>query len=444
LSALAERRFGVAVLALSVFAAFQGVAYAPFAGPRLGDSYGYIVAAKAIRHGSYSTPLPHVDVTGLRIPSDARGEIERQTYRTPGFPLLVAATGGGEHRAATRLLIGLQAVLAGLATLLIAFAARRLLPAGLALAAAAVVAADPYTKHYVPRVLSEALAIFLAAGVAYAFVRAWESRAPLWWGTLGAAVAVLTLTRPLFALLLPLALVAAAVRAARPWARAFAIAAVTTAAAVLLGPWLAWTHAATGRFVVSSFGEGWNLLIAAHGEGLNRTAVEIERDPAYVRDFTSVHRFAPSAAELRNYPKAHPHYLVRADSEQRRLAVRLYERRLRHHPASVAGEAAYRAYFLWMAHEDWVQPRGVNFLLRLADWIVFILALAGSVIAIRRGGALRGLAVALVVFTLVNAAHHVEARYAMPVRAVYLLLAVVGTQVLLGLRRSVRREERAG
>ncbi|HEX6700359.1 MAG TPA: glycosyltransferase family 39 protein [Gaiellaceae bacterium] len=429
-------RFGLVVVALGVVGAVQGLVYVPFAGPFLGDSPSYIAPARAIRDGSYSTPLRDVDVTGLAIPESAQGALERQTYRTPGYPLLLAATGwGGPGR--PYLLIVVQALLAGAAVSLLALTARRLWGERVGLLAGALAALDPYPKHYVPRVLSEALAGFLVAVAAYAFVRAWQSRSPLWWAGAGAATAALTLTRPLFVLAVPLVVIGALV--ARSWRGAVACAA---ACALLLGPWLAWEANATGRVTVSSFGEGWNLLIAAHGEGYGRTAVEVENDPAYQRDFSSVHRFAPPAAELRRDPKAHPHYLARADAEQRRLARALYGKRLRHEPLTVLAEIAYRGYFLWMAHEDWVQPRGVVWLLRALDWVTLLLAVIGAAYAFRLGGAGRALALFLLLFTAVNALHHVEARYAMPVRGLevsFLGLALTTLRVPRQRRQEQRR-----
>jgi 4-amino-4-deoxy-L-arabinose transferase-like glycosyltransferase len=425
--------FNAAVLVLGLVGAVQGLIHVPFAGPRLGDSPGYEAAAHAIRHGSYSTPLPDVDVTGLSIPESAQGAPERQTYRTPGYPLLLAAADYGGAR--PLVLIAVQALLTGFGVILVALTARRLWSERAGLLAGTLAAVDPYPKHYVPRVLSEALAGFLVAVTAYAFVRAWQERAAAWWALTGLATAALALTRPLFVLVVPLAVLAALLR--RSWRGALTCAA---ACAVLLAPWLAWEGDVTGRVTMASFGEGWNLLLAAHGEGLHRTAVEVERSPAYLRDFDSVHRFAPPAAKLRADPKAHPHYLARADAEQRRLAEHLYGKRLRHEPLTVLGEVVYRGYFLWMAHEDWVQPRGFVWLLRAADWLVLALAAAGAAIAFRLGGAGRALALFLVLFTLVNAVHHVEARYAMPVRGLY--VAFVALSLLALADRKRRQEER--
>lgn len=408
---------------LGVVAGLQGLAYVPFAGHRLGDTESYVVAAKAILHGGYTTPLGSVDVTGLKLPASAVGSPERQTYRTPGYPLLLAATGGGGSGAPTDAIIAVQALLAGLTTLVLVFTFRRLWGDRLALFAGALTALDPFPKHYVTRILSEVLAGFLVAVTAYAFVRAWQERSARWWAAAGLAAAALTLTRPLFALAIPLLAIAALPRLRF-------LAAVLAGSALLLIPWLGWTTAATGRPALSSFGEGWNLLLAAHGEGLHHTAVQVERSASYQRDFNSVHRYAPTAQELRTSPDAHPHYLVKADSEQRRLATNLYLHRLAHEPWEVVWESLYRSYFLWQAHEDWVQPGWLLPFLRALDWLSLVLAAAGCWLALRAGGAARALAVFLLIFTLLNGLHHVEARYAMPVRGLYLGFAALALSQL--------------
>jgi 4-amino-4-deoxy-L-arabinose transferase-like glycosyltransferase len=427
--------FRVAVLAVGVVGAVHGLVYVPFAGPRLGDTPAYVAAAKAIRAGSYSTPLPDVDVTGLHIPDSAQGAPERQSYRTPGYPLLLAATGWSD-RGRPWVLYVVQALLTGIAVALVALTARHLWGERPGLLAGALAALDPYPKHYVPRILSEALAGFLVAVAAYAFVRAWQSRSASWCAAAGIATSALTLTRPLYGLAVPLVVLGAL--AVRSWRGAVSCAA---ACALLLGPWLAWEGNVAGKVTLSSFGEGWNLLIAAHGEGLHRTAVEVETSPSYVRDFDSVHRLAPSAATLRRNPEAHPHYLARADAAQRHLAWRLYWHRLGDEPLTVLGEVVYRGYFLWMAHEDWVQPSHFVWLLRGADWLELALAAAGAALAIRRGGAGRALALFLVLFTLVNAVHHVEARYSMPVRGLYLAFAALALLALASRVRGERRQE---
>jgi 4-amino-4-deoxy-L-arabinose transferase-like glycosyltransferase len=423
---LRNTRFGVAVVVLSLLAGLQGLVYIPYVGPYLGDSETYMAPARAVLDGGYSTPLGAVDVTGLQIPKPAQHALERQTYRTPGYPLVIAATGNGDLGPALDVLRFVQGLLIGLTTALVMLTLRRIWNERLALLGGGLVALDPFTKHYVPRVLSEVLAIFLVAVAAYCFSRAWQERSWAWWGTLGLTTAALTLTRPLFLFAIPLGILAALVRSGPPRSRLAAGTATAVCAAVLLAPWLAWTHAATGRFAVSSFGEGWNLLIAAHGEGLHRTAVQVENDPSYARDFASVHRFAPPVAELLRDPNAHPRYLARAESEQRRLALKLYRSRLQHEPLTVLGEIGYRAYFLWMVHEDWIQPSWLVPLLKVADWLALALAGLGIALGLRRDGATRALALFLLTFTALNALHHVEARYAIPVRSLYLAFVALG------------------
>ena len=408
-------------------AALHGLLYVPFISPHTTmDTPTYLAPAHAILHGSYSTPLPALDSTYLRIPASAVGAPERQTMRTPGYPLLLAAVGGGKPGPSRDILYLVQALLCGAATFLLTLTARRLWNERLGLFAGALYALDPYSKRYVSIVLTEVLATFLAVAAAYAFVRARQERSAAWWAATGGLIAALTLTRPLFALAVPLA--ALAVLLTRRWRGVVAFAAAT---AVLLGPWLGWTAAATEKPVLASFGEGWNLLLAAHGEG-PRTTAEVEYSKDYSREFNSVHRFAPSAHSLRTDPDAHPRYLVRADSEQRRIAWRVYGRRLRHVPLTVAGEVLYRAAFLWSAHRDWHQPSGGLGLLalELVSWVTIALAAAGVLLALRGGGPARDLGLFLLVFTLVNAIHHVEARYSIPVRGLELAFAALALGAL--------------
>jgi 4-amino-4-deoxy-L-arabinose transferase-like glycosyltransferase len=420
-----DRRFRATACVLGVAAALHGLLYVPFANHRVGDTESYVLAGKAILDGGYTTPLSRFDVTGLKIPTSAIGSPERQTYRTPGYPLLLAATGGGGPGAPTDAIIAVQALLAGLTTFVLLFAFRRLWGERFALSAGGISALDPFPKHYVSRIESEVLAGFLVAVTAYAFVRAWQERSARWWAATGAAAAGLTMTRPLFVLAIPLLALAALPRPRL-------LAAVLVGAALLLVPWLGWTTVATGRPALSSFGEGWNLLLAAHGEGLHHTAVQIERSASFRRDFISVHRFAPTAQELRTNPDAHARYLAKADSEQRRLAKNLYLHRLRSQPLQVAWEVIYRSYFLWEAHEDWRQPGWLLPFLRALDWVSLALATAGGWLALRAGGAARALVLFLLVFTFVNGVHHVEARYAVPVRGLYLAFAALALSRLWG------------
>ena len=203
-------------------------------------------------------------------------------------------------------------------------------------------------------------------------------------------------------------------------------------AALLLVPWLAWTNETTGRAVFANWGQGYNLLVAAHGEGLGRTQTEVSEDPAFVRDLARPYRYAPTRAQLLSDPEAHPRYLARADAEVRSRALEVYRERLGDEPVQVLWENVYRAFFLWQAHEDWYQPSGAALtVLRALDVLVLALALVGLFLALRRGGPPRAVAIFLLVYTVVIATHHTEARFAMPVRGLYLTLVTVGALALL-------------
>jgi 4-amino-4-deoxy-L-arabinose transferase-like glycosyltransferase len=423
-----EKRFRRVALALAAAGTLHALVYLPLISPHsTADTQSYTDAAHAILRASYSVPLRSPDITGLYLPKAAEGAYEHDTFRSPGYPLVLAATGGGTSDVSRGFLFALQALLMGVSVWLLALVARGAFGARAGLAAAAIYALDPYSKRYVALVLSEATATVLALATAYAVVRAWRGRSARWWAAAGLAAGALTLTRPLLALAVPLVALGALVTL-RPLRTAFAGAAAALAAAlVLVMPWVGWNAAVTGKFSLSTSGEGWNLLLAAHGEGLHRTLADVIRDPEYRRDYLSVRRFAPSAEELRRDKDAHSRYLARADAELRNLAEDEYGHRLRSEPASVLGEIAYRSYFLWMAHEDWYQPDSgfILFVLRLADWIVLAFAAAGCALALARSGPGRAIAAFLLLFTAVNALHHVEARYAIPVRGLYLALAAL-------------------
>ena len=121
-----------------------------------------------------------------------------------------------------------------------------------------------------------------------------------------------------------------------------------------------------------------------------------------------------------------------SESEQRRLALKLYRSRLRDEPLTVLGEIGYRAYFLWMVHEDWIQPSWLVPLLKVADWLLLSLAVVGIALGLRRDGATRAFALFLLAFTTLNALHHVEARYAIPVRSLYLAFVALGLASVAG------------
>lgn len=434
-----NRPFLRLALVLALAGTAQALLYLPFVTPHTtADTPSYTADAHALLHGSYSIPLGRMDVTGLQFPPSLQHVKQEDTYRTPGYPAFLALLGGGTGDLSRTLVLLVQALLVGGGVVPCALLARRLFGPRAGLLGAAAYALDPYSKRYASLVLAEALAGFLLLVAAYAFVRAWQERSLRWWAGCGGVLGVLTLVRPVFALTIPMLALAALLRRGELRARAGPAAVFAACALVFVTPWLVRTTIVLGRPALQNFGVGWGLLLAAHGEGLGHPATEVGATPGFVRDFYSVERYAPSPEELRRHSDAYARYLSKADDHQRRLATRLYRHRLRHDPGRVLFDYVYRAYFLWMIHEDWLQPgSAATDLLRTIDWIVLALAAAGSVLAVRRGGG-PALAVVLflLVYTAVSALGHVEARYTIPLRGLYLPLAVLPLLALRERRRA--------
>lgn len=419
---------------LALVGALHGLVYVPLVQSNVGtDSSTYIATASALEHGSYTTPLRagfyftypigFFDLTGLRFPrSPVWNAPERQAFRTPGYPLLLAAVGGGEPGLSRAAALLAQALLFGAGVYLLALVVRRWWNEGVALLAAGLYALDPYSKHYVALVLTEVLTGTVVLACTYACTRAWQERSLAWWSGTGALAAALTLVRPVFVLAVPLVALAAALRSRR----ALGGVAALLCAALLLVPWLGWTRHVTGRAVLADWGEGFNLLLAAEGEGHGRAASEVQESPAFAAALRSLHRSAPSNAALLRDPRAHGRYLARSDARLRELAWSRYGERLRHEPARVAWETLYRMSFLWAAHQDWFQPSGAALaVLQAIDWITLALALGGIALALVRRGPAAAVALFLVAYTLVLGIHHVEARFAMPLRGLYLAFAAL-------------------
>ena len=419
----------------------HGLLYVPFVSRTVGtDSNTYVATAQAILDGEYTTPLVagyyytfpigFFDLSGVHVTDRSVFQApERQAFRAPGYPAFLAVLGGGGDGVPRTLALIAQALLFGLGTLLLAFTVRDWWGPGVGLASAAAYALDPFSKHYVTILLSEQLAAFLVLAGVFAYTRAVRSRHVAWWAATGALAGALTLVRAVFVYAVPLVILAALLQRGT---RLRGAAAALGCAALLLVPWLAWTNETTGRAVFANWGQGYNLLVAAHGEGLGRTQTEVSEDPAFVRDLARPYRYAPTREQLLRDPEAHPRYLARADAELRSRAFEVYRERLGDEPLQVLWENVYRAFFLWQAHEDWYQPAGAALaVLRTVDVLVLALALVGLFIALRRGGPPRAVAVFLLVYTVVIATHHTEARFAMPVRGLYLTLVTVGALALL-------------
>ena len=430
--------FRRSALVLAAAAALHGLVYIPLVSTNEEtDTWSYVASANAILDGSYTTPLQAgfffvypigwFDITGARIPQRAWQAPERQVFRPPGYPAYLALFGEskvflGEHKGA---LVG-NGVLFGLGAFLLMLTVRRWWDDDVALLAGLLYALDPWSKHYVPLALSETLAGTLALAAVYAFTLAWER--PGWprWAAVGALAAALALVRAVFVFVAPLAALAAAIRRGTARERVARAAAVALVSAVFLVPWLAWTNNVVGRTTMSVWGEGYNLALAASGEGHGTTAADVEADAAFQERMDRVRAHVPSANEILRDPTAHPRYLSRADELVRDDALDQYGQRLRDEPLDVLWDGVYRMWFLWNAHEDWYQPGGLAELpLRALDWLLIALALVGARLAVGGGGAARGVVFLLAAYTLILGTHHVEARFAMPLRGVFLALVAL-------------------
>jgi 4-amino-4-deoxy-L-arabinose transferase-like glycosyltransferase len=422
-------------LLLALLAGLHGLLYIPLVSTNEEtDTWTYVAAANATLDGSYTTPLKAgfyfvfptgwFDITGARIDRSAWQAPERQAFRPPGYPAYLALFGKsevflGDHTAA---LVG-QGVLFGGGAFLLMLAVRRWWGDDTALLAGLLYAVDPWSKHYVALALSETLAGTVALAGVYLFTLAWERPVCLRWAATAAVTAALALVRAVFVFAPLLVVGAALLRGGTPRERALRAGAALAASAVLLGPWLAWTNSVSGRATMSVWGEGYNLFLAASGEGHGQTAADVEADPRFQAFMDGVRAKVPPADELLRDPTAHPRYLAGADLEIRQEAARIFRERLREEPADVFWDDLYRMWFLWNGHEDWYQPGGVALLgLRALDWLLLALGIAGAILAARRGGAARGVVALLVAYTMILGTHHVEARFAMPLRGVFLAL----------------------
>jgi hypothetical protein len=419
-------------------AALHGLVYIPLVDTNeKTDTWSYVATANAILDGSYSTPLQAgfyyvypvgwFDITGARIARSAWDQPERQVFRPPGYPAYLALFGkdkviGGDHTAA---MIG-HVLLFGLGAYLLMLTVRRWWGDDVALLGGLLYAVDPWSKHYVALVLSETVAGTVAIALLYAFTRAWEQATWPRWLAAGALAGVLSLVRAVFVIAPALLVLAALVRGGTLRERLTRAAATAAASAVLIVPWLAWTDSVVGRATMSAWGEGYNFALAASGEGHGTTAGNVEAEPAFQARMDRIRAQVPSAEEIAADPASHPRYLSRADEQLRDDAFELYRERLRDEPLDVLWDGVYRMWFLWNAHEDWYQPSGAALLpFRALDAVLVLLALVGAVIAVARGGAGRLVVAFLAAYTFVLGTHHVEARFAMPLRGVFLALVAL-------------------
>jgi dolichyl-phosphate-mannose-protein mannosyltransferase len=400
---------------------------------RSSDSVIYLAVAKGILHGGYGERLGDFVRFGGSEPSPGAPDVyQRQAYRTPAYPGLLALLGGGDGASQWVVLV-VQALMVGAATWILARTVRRLWGERVALLGALLLALDPFTKRYAAVLMTEVLALLVLTATLYAVLRATrESTVRRWLGA-GVLLGVLVLVRPQYAFLVPVAAAAAAVagRAARRL-RVLKAAAAAGAAIAVLVPWLGWTWFVLGQPKLTSAGPGTNLLVAAHGDDQNPSV------PSYLRDLRRAYANPPSRAEYERSPNTYARWELLTDDRQERLGRSRYRERLEHEPGALVQEWLGRSLLLWTAHEDLMQPQlsdPAELPLDVLEVVTIGLFGAGLVLAVRRGGFGRWLAVLVLVYTPVIAVTHVEPRYGIPARGMELAFAALA---LVALRDRLR------
>ena len=187
------RNFKRLAVVLALFSAAHALVYVPLTKTHTTpDSTTYLAAGQALLHGSYSTPLraniyyavvpgAWVDRTLLQLPQRVWDAPERQTFRTPAYPIVIAAVGGGDAGFSRYLLYLVQALMIGAAVFLLIHGLALIAPPGVALFAGAVYALDPFSKRYASLVMTEATAALLVMATFYFFARAVRTRSPAAW-----------------------------------------------------------------------------------------------------------------------------------------------------------------------------------------------------------------------------------------------------------------------
>ena len=176
---------------------------------------------------------------------DERLDTDVHAFRTPGYPLWIAACGGS-----VRAVRAVQALLDTSTVLAVFILARRWLDQRGSVAAAALVVFNPYLVYFTGLILSETLFIALLAwGMALLC-----QRGNRW--ILGAAILALSvLVRPSALLLGPLLATVSAVPR-WSWARPTAVAALTL---IVLMPWAWMNQRVMGAWVWTSTNSGFTM-----------------------------------------------------------------------------------------------------------------------------------------------------------------------------------------
>ena len=259
---------------------------------------------------SYSTPLSGgllllypvgwFDITGARIPRAAGTSPSGRRSARPGTRRTSrsSARTGVRRRPARAALIG-QALLFGLGAFLLMLTVRRWWGRGVAPRSAAALRGRPVVEA-LRRARAERDARrepSPSPAATCSRVRGSDRHVALVGSAPARSAGALTLVRAVFVFTVPLLLVLAAlVRAGRRCERLTARGRYGCRRAVLLVPWLAWTHDVAGRATMSRLGRGLQPRRSPRAaRGTARPQAEVEADPA----FQSRHGPRPGAGTRR-------------------------------------------------------------------------------------------------------------------------------------------------
>ncbi len=380
-----------------------------------------------------------------------------ETIRTPGYPLVVAATYRvfGEHHMAVA---GVQAAMfAGICVLVFAITARLATPR-VALGAAMLTALYPPIPYYGALVLTEVFTTLLVTLALWTALRAIQDRDRGSFIATGLLLGLAALTRPTFALFpVALVLVVAAAAAVRgEWNRLPRWGWTIAAFAIVLSPWLLYNVTYVHRLTISPAGgigratweASWQGTWPGRVQAALTTMAEATPGPAALEE--AVNRFAATnslpAAPMIAYvhqwrdirtiwdsptdPRERAVKRIAADEEYWRVGLENIKRdRIGH----VLRRITVGSLVLWIAeipirysHINSVRPIIIR-AIWLAQAGLLGLALLGLFILTRRGRLFEvaPLAAVLVYITAIHLPMLAEARYSLPAKPAVLVLATI-------------------
>jgi len=396
-----------------------------------------VSVAFAIVYGAYLSPQWDPSRNDqVQYQALARGLVERGEYtravanepfiaeplRFPGYPLLIAplCIAGCSMWAITIV----QALLLGALVLMVARFAEPLLGRRGARVGAALVALHPAFAFFAAHALSDlAATVFGFAGV---LATARLSARPMSGVAAGALAAAATLTRPFAVFMFPIAaLVASGRRGFRPVAAATLVAAVVFAIAFV--PYVAYMERSFGRPLAGSVGA---QLWLGYFQGASADAL----DP-FEREQVEAGRAALARFDAIADRVAQSQAFVTLDDELRSRALAL----IAHDPAGFLARGLGRSVELW-AGDVPVRPEDPGALVT-AFWVelnLMLLAfgLVGAIVLARRGGALSGLPLAIIVATWAfSYPLWAEGRFSLPARPFLAIGVATLVEHLYRLRR---------